>query len=85
MGLIGTYTLHLYCDHAAASDAACTDWPGIYTGHTKNFAKGTAKMDGWKFKRDRPPTDEALGSRFEGAVFCANHAGDIPKIKKVEN
>ncbi len=84
MGLIGTFTLHLYCDHAAASDQACTDWPGIYTGHTQGTSKSAARRDGWKFKRDRPPADDALGNAFDGAVFCANHAGDIPKIEPEE-
>ena len=84
MGLIGAYTLHLYCDHPWASTLTCTHpWPGEYTGNTHRAAKAAAKKAGWKFKRDRVPADDALGNHFDGACFCEKHADDIPPIEEI--
>lgn len=81
MGLIGKYTLHLYCDHAAANGRACTEWPGEYIGHTKDTAKAQAKQKGWVFKPGYAPANETLGSPFAGACYCPTHSDDIPNIK----
>ena len=83
MGLVATYTLHLYCDHAAASREACFEWPGEYTGNTKGAAKARAKEKGWAFKPARQPADEALGNPFAGACYCPAHSDDIPRIKAI--
>ena len=83
MGLIGTYTLQLYCDHAAASAEACTAWPGIFLGLTIGSAKAAARRGGWKLRPALSPSADTLGSPFNGACFCVDHAWDIPDIPKI--
>ena len=85
MGLIGSYTLDLYCDHPEAQSSVCADWPGQFVGPTKGTAKRAAKRKGWKFKPGHPVANETLGSPFAGACYCPVHAWDIPKIKVLDD
>ena len=78
MGLVGCYTIDLYCDHPHHEPNAYSygdkvhDWPRRYTGQTESECIRKARLEGWSVNTARKGGDPALG-RYR--CLCPIHSG----------
>jgi len=48
MGIVGCYSVHLYCDHPDAAKHVCPDFPAEFTGKSERNCLAEARKHGWK-------------------------------------
>ena len=72
MGIVGCYSMDLYCDECAKRDDYIPHYERqVFTGHTAGQCMRGARRMGWLLN-PRGENDNSLGS---GKALCPNHSG----------
>lgn len=66
MGIVGCYSMDLYCDHPEHCKYSGDVWPfpSVYSGRSESECLRNAKKDGWKIDKKKD------GERGMGSWFC---------------
>lgn len=81
MGVVGCYTIHLYCDNQEHIDKPVHfGYQGDeYAGQTESDCLARAREDGWTFTRRKENHPESPGN---GYALCPAHSGKKRKANQ---